>query len=397
MKILFFDWTSFADRDIVEALFALEHQVVFSRLQPEREDRDALFVSDCKKLLQHNAIEAVFTLNFSPPVAEACHQANVLYISWVYDSPQILLYHQSIKYPTNYVFLFDSVQYERLAGQGVETVYYMPMAVNTKRLDDIPDTEADKSRYSCDIAFVGSLYNEEHNLYETLEHKLSPYDAGYLQALLQAQKNVYGYFFLEDILAGSPVLNRMYKARPYAIDQNSFASPAYVYSNYFLGRKLASIERQEILSQLGQKYKVHVYTGGESKELSGVHQMGSVNYFDEMPLAFRHARINLNITLRTIQAGIPLRCFDVMGAGGFLLTNYQGDFLPLFEAGVDYDFYESREDMLYKTDYYLSHEEERKRIAENGHDKVLKYHSYEMRVRQMFEIIAEGQEAHRHG
>ena len=37
---------------------------------------------------------------------------------------------------------------------------------------------------------------------------------------------------------------------------------------------------------------------------------------------FANSKVNLNITLRNIKTGIPLRALDIMGAGGFLLTNY---------------------------------------------------------------------------
>ena len=37
-----------------------------------------------------------------------------------------------------------------------------------------------------------------------------------------------------------------------------------------------------------------------------------------------------------------------------------------------------------KVDYYLSHDNERLEIAENGYQKVLKDHSYEARIDEMF-------------
>lgn len=55
--------------------------------------------------------------------------------------------------------------------------------------------------------------------------------------------------------------------------------------------------------------------------------MGAVDYYEVMPHVFKQSKINLNITLRSIQSGMPLRAWDIMGAGGFLLSNYQADFL----------------------------------------------------------------------
>ena len=60
-------------------------------------------------------------------------------------------------------------------------------------------------------------------------------------------------------------------------------------------------------------------------ELPNVINMGSVDYYDMMPYVFKCSDINLNITLRSIKTGIPLRAMDIMGAGGFLMSNYQVD------------------------------------------------------------------------
>lgn len=390
MKILFCDWTSFGDRDIVQALKELSHTVVFTQLNPEKEQNREKFILKFAALLQEASPDAVFTLNFNPEVAECCHQAGIKYISWVYDSPQMLLYKQAILYDTNYVFLFDSMQYENLLGMGVKTVYYMPLASNTGRMDAALGTDIEGTEYNCDIAFVGSLYNEEHNFYDRLAPKLSEFDRGYLEALMQAQTNVYGQFFLEDVLRNSPVLPRMSKAMPFAQDADSFADEAYIYGNYFLGRKLTSIERVEILTELAKRYCVHIYTEGDTSGMQGICNKGCVEYFEEAPAVFRHAKINLNISLRTIQNGIPLRCFDIMASGGFLLTNFQMDFLEQFEAGTDYVYFESCGDLYEKAAYYLEHEKERRAIARHGHDTMLKYHSYNRRLERMLEIVMQG-------
>lgn len=387
MRILFFDWTTFGDLDIVEAFTVLGHEVMVTKLKPASEVCDADFVMQCGHMLREHAIECVFTSNFRPLVAEACFRTNVHYMSWVYDNPQLLLYNKEIRYPTNSVFIFDSKQCEALHELNVKNVYYMPLAVNAERLDKLQATEEQQARYDCDVAFVGSLYNEEHDLYGRLETKITDYDKGYLEGIMQAQKNVYGYFFLEDILRNSEILKRMNRVMPYGVSEDNFSPQEYIYANYFLGRRLATLERMEKLAMLSTRYKVHAYTEGDTAGISGLKNMGSVEYYEEMPLAFRYAKININITLRTIQHGIPLRCFDIMGSGGFLLTNYQEDFFSLFTPGLDFVYYESNEDMLEKVDYYLRHEDERREIAKHGHDTVLKHHSYADRLCQMLAML----------
>ena len=102
-----------------------------------------------------------------------------------------------------------------------------------------------------------------------------------------------------------------------------------------------------------------------------------------MPRVFKQSKINLNITLRSIKSGIPLRGFDIRGAGGFLLSNVQGDFLGSFTPGDEFVYYEDEKDLLRKIDYYLFHEDEREAIARSGHDKVAAEHTFRHRVREM--------------
>ena len=52
----------------------------------------------------------------------------------------------------------------------------------------------------------------------------------------------------------------------------------------------------------------------------------------------------------------------------------------LFTVGEDLDCYVSEDDLLAKTEYYLSHEKERAEIAQNGLLTVQKKHNYPERL-----------------
>ena len=77
---------------------------------------------------------------------------------------------------------------------------------------------------------------------------------------------------------------------------------------------------------------------------------------------------------------------DIMGAVGFLLTNYQADFLEYFTPDNDFVYYESIDDLIRKCDYYIKHEDERKAIALNGYNKVKEFHNYKVRLNDIFKI-----------
>ena len=115
--------------------------------------------------------------------------------------------------------------------------------------------------------------------------------------------------------------------------------------------------------------------------------MGCIDYYSEMPYVFNESKINLNITLRSIKSGIPLRAMDICGAGGFLLSNYQADFYDFFTPGEDIVLYESIDDMLNKCKYYLAHDSERERIAKNGRARIEQAHTYDIRFEEIFNIV----------
>ena len=63
-----------------------------------------------KEYIMHYGINAVFSFDYVPGIAVACFQAGVYYISWVWDCPHTTLWHESARYKTNYIFLFDYEQ-----------------------------------------------------------------------------------------------------------------------------------------------------------------------------------------------------------------------------------------------------------------------------------------------
>lgn len=108
-----------------------------------------------------------------------------------------------------------------------------------------------------------------------------------------------------------------------------------------------------------------------------------------MPYVFRHSRINLNITLRSITSGIPLRAMDIMGAGGFLMSNYQPELAEYFVDGQELVLFDSAQDMQWKLDYYLKHEEERRQIAKCGYEKVKRNFSYDILLKKIVRLALE--------
>ena len=261
----------------------------------------------------------------------------------------------------------------------------MPLAVNIDRLDNMTCSEDAAEKLKCDVSFLGSMYDENIIFFDRLNN-LSEYTKGYLDGIMQAQLKVYGYYFIDELLTGD-ILKELEEKMPYTHNKDGIETPNYIYSNYFIARKLAELERKNILSCVSENFKTNLYTHNATPYLPKINNMGSVDYYNVMPFVFRYSKINLNITLRSIKSGMPLRAIDIMGAGGFLLTNYQEDFLIDFIPGEDFVFYESEEDCINKCRYYLEHDDERRTIAQNGYRKVKEKYNYILRLKQIMDIV----------
>lgn len=379
MTILYIEWNSFGNEDMKEAFQTEGHTLICFPFSNKEGRHDETVESSLMGVLRRKAPDIVFSFNYFPLISNVCKKADIPYISWVYDSPYVMLYSYTVINPCNTIYVFDKELCLEFARAGIHTVQYLPMAANTERLDRLCPAPA-QIPILYDISFVGSLYTEKHNFFERMT-TLGDYTKGYLDALMSMQMHIQGYNFIQDSL--SPIMEDLYQALPMDPNTDGVETREYLYAQYVINRKITGLERAELLRTITRHYAMDLFTHDRSYSMPNLTNHGPVDNVIQMPLVFKQSRINLNISLRSIKSGIPQRAFDIMGSGGFLLSNYQADFLDDFIPGKDYDYYESKEDLLAKIDYYLSHEDERQAIAGNGHDKIAAAHTYRHRVREM--------------
>lgn len=413
MNVLVFRWGSLSDEDMIEAMEATGHRVTQFSWNMKDYENDVTLERQLLSIFLGGGFSYVFSFNYIPVLAKFCHWVKIPYVSWVYDSPHLTLYSDTTLFEENRIFHFDKVMVERLKAQGVKHVFHMPLAVNEKRLEQLSVSEAEEGtkqeeavfqgtqNYRHEISFLGTLY--EDNPYDSI-YSFPEYLKGYLDGVLAMQSRVRGDVHSEKSGAQRMEMkNRVFGQELLleALDEERMkeilscvkfslkelypmSDDRQVFLDMFLLRKTANLERSRMLKLIaGQHENVAVYTGSDTGQFPGIINMGYADYRKDMPKVFAGSKINLNLSLRTIISGIPLRVFDIMGAGGFVLTNDQPELSEFFVEGEDYEAFRSEEEMLGKIDYYLLHEEERKKIAENGCRKVRSRHTYTERIRQI--------------
>ena len=381
-------WKAYNYRDIEQTFLLLGHTVDNIEQELGSYDVSPEFEKVIEQKIRENHYDMVFTVNYFPLISNVCQRAGVKYVSWTCDNPLISMYHTSVFHECNYIFTFDKTNYLEFRGMGVAHIWYLPLAVDVDRLDDIIERSQDTAKYRGDVAFVGSLY--ERNSYDKLKNRLPEYLRGYFDAVMEAQLNISGANIVEPMLTAD-ILSRLEEYFTLEKSPDSFSDLGLIFQTTVLGFKIAEIERRRALIELSKYYHVNVYSNSDVSDMVRIRYCGSVDYWSEMPKVFRASKINLNFTIPNIKSGIPLRVWDVLGSGGFLLTNYQAELPYFFEEGKDLVCFDGVEDLREKVGYYLEHEEERRAIAESGYRKVKETHLYIERIRTMLAQVAEAE------
>lgn len=387
MNILFYRYGSICEPDIIASFKHLGFRITEDTREVYNKQ---LLPSDCIKglneLLKQNTYSFIFSINFFPSVSDVCNIWGIPYLCLIVDSPVLELFSTSLANPCNKIFLFDRQLYNDFHHINPDGIFHIPLATNVR--DNYATatmaSAADRTRFSSDISFIGSLYSEKC-LYNqiTLPEKMR----GYVDGLIEAQLLVYGYNFIEECVTPE-LIEAFCKVRPELINfpDSMKVNTKAVIAQHIISVKVAEQERLRYLKALSEHFNVDLYTGSDTYSMPLIHNRGFAKTNTEMPIIFHQSKINLNLTAKSIRSGLSLRIFDVLGCEGFLITNYQAELPEHFNIGEDLEAYTSLDDLMGKCEYYLSHDKERREIAHNGFEKVKKYHTYDIRLTQMLEI-----------
>ena len=81
------------------------------------------------------------------------------------------------------------------------------------------------------------------------------------------------------------------------------------------------------------------------------------------------------------------RIFEAMACGAFVISDFQKDVFSLFKDGEHLVGFRTLDELIEKIKYYLSHTAERKKIAEQGRQEVLRHHQYAHRIDKLLSIV----------
>jgi len=85
--------------------------------------------------------------------------------------------------------------------------------------------------------------------------------------------------------------------------------------------------------------------------------------------------------------GTNSRTFDIAACRGFQLSDDKEDLRDLLKVNEEIVCFKTVDELKKLIDYYLSHPDERLQLAEAGHRRVLRDHTYDNRAREILDII----------
>lgn len=374
-NILIYRWGYDSEPAAVSNLTALGCHCVEFREPFTDSHMDTVFMMHVMDCMQKESIQMVFSWNYVPLLANACEIMKIPYASWICNLSDYLLLSKTILHPCNYLFCFDRVYSESLADRGCTHVYHYPLAVAVDAFEEEIQCESQAwDGHAAEISLLGGPDNDRESLSEM--EGLSEYAAGYIAGIEEAQIRVYGYNFVEKMLDEAVARDIQQKAG-IELGDLFFDDPRGVAAE-LVNREITRKEYLRVTERLTGRYRLNVYTDSQYQDNVG-----------KMPLIMNRSRINLVITPKAVQSGIPQRVLDILACGGFCLTNYQPEIAEIFEDGVELVMYTDMEDMAQKVDWYLNNEEERAAIARAGCVKVREQFSMRASLARILEIVGE--------
>lgn len=340
--------------------------------------------------IRSHQITHLMSIHLIYNLAMAALKTDIKYVSVIWDAPYIKMYTPFGKLNNCWFSVFDRLDNERFKKAGIPHTLYQPLAVN--KADVIAwNKKAQKTlagKYINDICFVGSLY--ENNLFDERVKGMPQVIVDYFNSIFEEAafcwdgvNRIYGKTSKE-------MLKYMEMVSPnFHVDNRLDIDDTYLFEVIYLVRKIANIERVAVLNTLSEAYHVVLHTTSKvgKDKLGNVEIRLPVRPGEDAAVVYVGSKINLNISLKGIEGGTIQRIIDVMGAGGFMLTNYCEETAELFEEDREIVMYKTPEELFEKVEYYLQHDEERERIARAGHNKVIECYTYEKKLSHLMEWV----------
>jgi spore maturation protein CgeB len=353
-------------------------------------ETDAEYASGLLRVIEEFQPDAVLALQYFPTVSIVCQAAGVKYAAWICLPYDPGVYSCTMLNSCNYVFFADRFLCQTFSGGEFSHVFYLPLGANAERIQRLSDSADLSEEDRPDLVMMQDIYPRENMYYNPLSADSPLKDAtkGYLEGCIACQHQIYGLPSMAEHLPAYVWEDLTAYFLP-KVGGDSIETAAQYYDHLYFNPLITNSDRDVHLGMVAgidHFKKTVLYNGCESNKSEKVECRGRADYLTEVPIVARQGKINFVITNRNFRSAVPQIAWDIMAAGGFLVSNFQGDYLELFPERRPVLF-ENKKDMLSKSIYQLHHETEREALAKELMQTVRENHSIRRRIEKLLKHL----------
>ncbi len=357
--------------DSLAALEALGHELL---VLPAESLANLAQVRDAFRSFQPDF--GFFIANLALPTA-VMEELQIPFASWFADNP-FRVVDERLPRELATIFCWDRSYLGELKSMGIERTHWLPLAANPERMTpgpEIPERVAP-------LSFCADCGDDE--LFG---------DRAFAQ--VPGLKEAIG--FVVEVQTRHPARTAVAIAR-----QHAARSPAHRLLDQAIGADPSLAREIEICVQAsaGPLYRRRVLlelaAGGVPLDVYGppgwVRQLGGLPRVrlgpwlengEELAQLYRSSTVNLNLTIPQLRTAVPMRVFDVLAAGGAVLSDWRADLDRLFEPGVEVQVARSVPEMVDLAAWLLRHPRAARQSARAGRKRVLAEHTFRHRMQQL--------------
>lgn len=312
----------------------------------------------------------------SPEGAETLSALPIKKALWFLDSPKRVKTTREELAGIDAIFSFDKSYVGYLSELSGKPCLYLPTAAG---IQPMPECEPEKDwprREGPDVGFMGALAVQRYQDVRAFWQERDPAFVDLLDGVVEA------YMADESVTLEARYLAEAGDERP----------PYEGFVTLYLEERVTYLKRLNALRRvvdLGLKTYGAPEWGREewACELTPCYAGFAPKYREDLPSVYYHTKVNVNVFHAQCADSTNPRVYDVLAAGGFLLTEYRPAIEDEFIPGEHLVCYRNEDELRELTEYYLSHDGEREAIARAGQRRVFERCAYAHRAHEILRAI----------
>lgn len=343
---------------------------------------------DFSNTLKNEVYDVIFSIEYIHEISMYANALGVIYLSWILYLPNPDIYRSSVGNLCNAIFACDSTIVEMLKSYGAENAYYLANAAISLGNNDY------KSKYGGSFIEKVTILSEEGPF--GIASKLSASSRGYIDGMAHCQRLLHD----RDVVSGNipqnvrdELLDKYIILTPTDVNVNIDELINYKYFRPYITmqeRRIALASLKNVVAVFSDIPVDILDTEEKKKEQSDKWKENFHDYItdiSERKEIYAQSDINVYITDRAMPSGIAHQVFDIMSSNGFLLMSHQNDMSKHFVCGKDYIEFSNVTDMTQAFIEYGPKSDLRRKIAENGFNKIKKEHLMIHRIQELLSVF----------